>query len=1068
MKLNSRRIILWLSSLLLCIVGMIVGLIYTQKDSILKSTLDHANKDFRGNIKIEKVDIDILKNFPYISIRFTHFQLFERKEKMSPKIMDIENVYLGIDLWHFLQNDLQIKKVVLENGKIHITQDAHSQFNIVEALRPSDEIYKSPNKTFTIDLKAIHLKNIDIKKENTATHIMVETDVQYAIASFQKTIENIKFHIDGVFTLNTFQNQKPTFIYHKHLELHTDLIYDKAIQILQLRKTTASIEGVVFNLIGQIEVKNDVYVDLRLTGNKPNFDLLIALAPEELIPTLRSYDNKGQIYFDAQIKGKTMNSHTPSIQANFGCKNGYIKNTSVNKAIDQLGFHCTFTNGAERSNASSVFELRDFKARPEAGKFVANLTVKNFESPEIDMKLDSDFDLEFLAKFFKLKDLSNINGQVLLSMNFHDIIDLEHPEKALTKLNQAYFSNLSIRHLNFKANNLEIPIRDLNADASVSGQKLELKNCHFQIGHSDLSVNGIVSNLPAVIHKTGEAIWSELHIQSDKIELNEFTGSKDKSASMEEMLTGTKLDLKFKGKANTFITSKSLPIGQYYITNFTTQLKHYHHKLSGLNGTFYINDRDVLIKRLDGKIDKSDFHFEGKIGHYDLWLSDNKIGETEFDFDLTSQELHFKDVFSYKGVNYVPLEYRNEDLKNLKLHGHIALHYNKNLKSTDFYLTEFTGQLKMHPLLLHGFRGNIHLENNLLKIKEFTGNLGENDFYIRGIYHLEKHSSPHQIQIHSKRLNLNEVLSYSLQVDTPKTNHDAGLNIFAAPFPNLNLSVKIDDFSYNKYRLTSISGRARILENHYVYFDKLKLKAADGLVDISGYFNGSNTKKIYFSPDIKVQRLDLDKLFLKFDNFGQDQLVSDNIHGLFSGKIRGKIRMHTDFTTILEESELQIDVKIDNGRLDNYAPMLALSSYIGDKNLTKVKFDTLENRFTLKNGVLSFPNMTINSSLGYMEVSGSQTLEKEMDYYLRLPLKLVGKAAFNKLFKRSPKEIDSTQEDEIIIKDPLKRSRFVNIRLRGTPDNYKLSLEKNKELKKGVQFQKTEDFLFKDIESEWE
>jgi hypothetical protein len=112
--------------------------------------------------------------------------------------------------------------------------------------------------------------------------------------------------------------------------------------------------------------------------------------------------------------------------------------------------------------------------------------------------------------------------------------------------------------------------------------------------------------------------------------------------------------------------------------------------------------------------------------------------------------------------------------------------------------------------------------------------------------------------------------------------------------------------------------------------------------------------------------------------------------------------------------------------------------------------------------------MRINSSLGFLEISGSQTVDLKMDYYVRVPLKLVGKVAFSKLFKRNPKEVSADQEDELIIKDPKRRTRFINIRLLGTPDDYKISLEKNKDLKKGIHFTKTDDFLFKDIESEFE
>ena len=360
------------------------------------------------------------------------------------------------------------------------------------------------------------------------------------------------------------------------------------------------------------------------------------------------------------------------------------------------------------------------------------------------------------------------------------------------------------------------------------------------------------------------------------------------------------------------------------------------------------------------------------------------------------------------------------------------------------------------------------LKNNLLKIHKFAGYLGENDFKLTGKYYLNNNNTFSNINFLSQRLNINEIISYNPPITEGKIDHDAGYNILAEPFPNLNISAKISDLRFNKYHLTNLTANVNVKKNHFVYLNKLQFNAANGLIDMSGYFNGSNPKHIYLNPDIKIQKVNLDEVLFKFDNFGQDVLISENLHGITSGRIKGKIWLHTDFTPSIEDSDLTIDVSIENGRLDNFAPMQAMSTYFGDKNLNRIKFDKLENRLTLKNGKLSIPNMLINSSLGYMEIAGNQDLDLNMDYYLRIPLKLVGKASFNKLFKTKLEEISPEQEDELIIKDPEKRTRFVNVRLLGTPEKYDINLQKNKELKAGVRFDKTEDFLFKTIESEFE
>ncbi len=1049
------------------------GFIYFKKDAIIAEVLKHANEDFKGLVQIEKTTISPFENFPYISIKVHNLKVFESKQVDTLAVIDVKTAYLGFDFWNVVKNNLVVKKLSLENGSFNIIQDNDGNFNIVKAFEPAIEETEDDSMPLILDFKEITLTNIDLKKESLETKIILETDIDSGIASFEKNEKDMQLVLDAKFLFNVFDNGKPTYIYHKHLELHTSFIYHTDTQVVDFLKTTVLLEGADFDMTGKIDVDDGMDVDLRFSGNKPSFDLVIGFAPEELIPVLRSYENRGKVYFDAHFKGKTANNQMPAINAKFGCENGFILNPEVNKSLDQLTFHSTFTNGAARNNSTSKFELKEFNTRPEAGDFKASLAVTNFDSPEIDMQLDSDFDLDFLTKFFKLKDLSNLTGKVLLTMNFHDIIDLQHPEKALEKLNQAYYSKLEIKDLNFKSDSYHLPLENLNVEARITGEMLDLKNCSFKLGESDITLQGKITDFPAVIHQANDPVTAELHINSKKIDVGELTPKTPGKEPLDEQLTNLKFDLVFKGLANTFLTSKSLPVGNYYLTNISAKLKNYEHALKNLNGTFYINENDVLVKRLDGKLDTSDFHFEGKIGHYDLWLADVKNGDTNIEFDLTSNDLYFKDIFTYKGENFMPDEYRNEDLQDFKLHGRVALHYKETLQSTDFYLTELRGKLKMHPLTFKNFNGNVHLENDVLAIRNVSGSLGENDFKLNGTYFLNNPAKTHTLNFESARLNINELITFNepqiaTGTSTTTVDHDAGYNIFKEPFPNARVNAKITDLRFNKYHLTNLTAQAGVKENHFVNIDKLQFNAASGLVEITGYFNGSNPKHVYLHPDIKVQKVNIDEVLFKFDNFGQDVMVSENLHGIVTGRIRGKIWLHTDFTPSMEDTELTIDATIENGRLDNFAPMQAMSSFFGDKNLNRIKFDTLQNRLTFKNGRLSFPNMQLNSSLGYMEISGSQGVDLTMDYYLRIPLKLVGKAAFGKLFGRKPEEISPDQEDDLIIRDTSKKTRFVNVHLTGTPDDFNIALRKNKDVKAGVQFNKTDDFMFEDLKSEFE
>jgi len=75
-------------------------------------------------------------------------------------------------------------------------------------------------------------------------------------------------------------------------------------------------------------------------------------------------------------------------------------------------------------------------------------------------------------------------------------------------------------------------------------------------------------------------------------------------------------------------------------------------------------------------------------------------------------------------------------------------------------------------------------------------------------------------------------------------------------------------------------------------------------------------------------------------------------------------------------------------------------------------------------------------------------MEANMEYYIKVPLKLVTGVAKQKLFgKTNDAAVEETQEDEIIYKDESKKIRYVNIKLSGNSENYNISLIKDKNVK---------------------
>jgi len=1040
------------------LLGALLLYIHNAQKDIIADEITALNQQHKGLIVLADSKLSLFGNFPYISMKLYDLRIYETKADNAPLIMDIDNLYIGLNLWDIAKGNYDIQSLRAKDGTFNIVLHEDGTNNLQNALKSTGET--DEDEPFNLHLKKIKLQNLDIHKLDEATNMDIETFIHEANGGFKLSEDSISAHVESKFQLNVFNNGEETYFHHKNFQLNTDVSFHKNTGILHIKPSRITMEHGDFELNGSLETKNDMNIDLKVKGTKPNFDMFIAFAPEDLIPVLERYKNQGKIYLNGVVQGPLKDGAMPFIEADFGASEAYLENTKERKRINQMGFNGYFTNGEARSLKTMKFSLANMNAKLESGNFSGSILVENFEEPEVDVQLDVDFNLAFMTKFLNITDIENATGNVSLKMNFHDIIDLDNPENALNDLNQAYFSELKVSNLSIASSDIPTPLEQLDVHLIMNGKQATLDTFNLKMGNSDLSMTGYVSDLPAVLHHTETPVNVHLDIQSKVLDLAELTRySTTEKKGINEQITNLSAGFSFIASAKDFTESEYLPKGEFFVDSLYAELKHYPHQLHDFHADILIDEKDLKIVDFMGQIDDSDFHLNGMAHDYRFWMKDTLNGDVNLDITLASDLLRLEDIFSYKGENYVPEEYRHEEFEKLTLHVNSSMHYKDSaLYSIDLDIDRLDTKMHLHPFRFQDFNGRIHYGDEHLVIEDLHGQIGRTVFDVSLNYYLGEDQSvkkrDNSFALNANYIDYDQLFSFNtkpivskkaLEIDSSDvTPHAKAFNIYELPFTDMKFDVRVDHFIRNRIDFQNINASLRTTQDHYVYVDTLSLDAAGGHLNMSGYFNGSDPKHIYLSPNLTLQNIDIDKLLFKFENFGQDHLVSENLHGKISSQIKGKIRVYPDLVPNLDESEIHMDVEVINGRLVNYGPMMMLSDYMGDKNLRNVRFDTLQNRLDITKGKMSIPDMTIESTLGHMELSGTQDMEHNIEYYLKIPWKTVKRAAVYKLFGNKKDKDSIPTDDKIIEVDPNKKIRYLNLKIHGNIDDYKISLGKDK------------------------
>jgi hypothetical protein len=909
---------------------------------------------------------------------------------------------------------------------------------------------------------------ISFLDKQTGQHIV--SQIERVQSSIEDDSLKMEGSLAGKMILDYSGPGNKTLFRKKHVETDIAVIYEKRKELISITTGKLKLEDAIFNVTGNYcLLPNNNSIDIKFAGDKPDLKQIFAFVPESAAKELKHFKYDGHVNFEGTVKGPLGKHKMPRIDLNFGCSEAWLHNSETNKKLDSLAFKGYYTNGDSMNLKTSELRLIGMHAKPGTGVFDGNFIMRDFENPKILMQINSNLELEFIGAFLGIKDLQRITGQISLKMNFKELMDISAPEQSMGKLSEGIQSELSVRNLTFRIPNYPHNVEHLNLHADMRNGFVKLDSLVCTIGHSDFHLDGSLNDLPAIFHAQSKPVIATLHAHSNQMILRELMNiDTAKTHKGKEEIYGFNVGVSLETSVDEVLYSKPLPKGVLKIEHLNAAFKRFPHAFKEFGAELTIADTMLRLKNFAGHIDSSDIQFSGRVNNYALWFEKVKKGRTEIAFDLKSQHLAMHDLLSRRTKRMVQDDWQDEVATNLWLRSKTQLRYDTVFKFANIKIANISGQLTNHDFDLDSIKGNVMFNtNNFIKIDTLTGKIGNSDFNINMRLYTGNDSArkmkENYLIFNSRFLDVDQLTNYTFvaeeeiaEVDSAAATsagqvgkssssvHAKAFNVFETPFINFNASVNIGKVKYRRLWIKNVASNMRMLETHHVYLDTLHMEMAGGKIDARAHFDGSTPDKIYLRTRINVDNVDLEKMLLKLDYLGQDYVINKNVKGRITGQIKGYMRVHPDLTPMIDQSEAQLDINIFNGELTNFAPMAAMATYFKDKNMNKVRFDTLRNVLTFKDNTLNIPTMNINSSLGFLEFSGTQSLDMKMAYYVRIPLKMVTSVGFNMLFHKKREEVDPDQVDAIEYRDKDKRIRFMNLTITGTPDNYKVGLGKRK------------------------
>lgn len=280
-------------------------------------------------------------------------------------------------------------------------------------------------------------------------------------------------------------------------------------------------------------------------------------------------------------------------------------------------------------------------------------------------------------------------------------------------------------------------------------------------------------------------------------------------------------------------------------------------------------------------------------------------------------------------------------------------------------------------------RINALLNGNSVTLQNLQLAIGESDFTIKGelpnfmqSYANAKQAFLGDLQVNCNHLNTNDLLIYD--DSDPKEGEDDAL------IYQINLKLNANKFIYNKLEASQLSSRTVLYPNRteIPYFS---------LQTCGGSFAGEASWKLTdngysLKANHQATHIDMTQLLKSFNNFGQNEITDKHLKGFLTARTDMIIPFDKQLKVQEENLLLVTDMEIKQGELNNYEPLLGLSKFADVNDLKNLRFSELKNTLSIKNRIITIPEMAIKNNALNLAFSGKHSFDNIVNYKVKLAL----------------------------------------------------------------------------------
>gem|GEM_PF-1192958 len=1064
MKKGFKGILKWLLRILLGIVGLLALLIllfYLFRGKITEKALAYVNEMQPGEVVFEKLNLRPFVDFPDVSLRLRKVRFLAPGEPQAGSepmpVLDFNDIYVSMDVVQLVRGTYMISEVRLAEGVINYMVGPDSVSNVEKSLgilfgdEQVDEPVEQAASPIMLDLQRLEIQDLVVNYEDQPAGAAFTVRVNGLESAFSYYPDMVTAAVMLHSEIPLARTRTLTLDKPRSVSFSSAVHFDQVRQQVKLDQSMLDIQDAVFKLEGAMDLDART-LDMDFSAVNSGIDLLNFLLSGILNLDAIEQIGDGSIRLEGNASG-SYDKQLPLIQMHVVAADMGFRVHSIGQSVTGIAFEGSFTNGTRKDLSEAAVHLEDFHVDFPKGSLDAEIHVSNLLAPYADIRLEGDADLSLINEIIRTETVRDMQGNLRFEGDVRGSVD----KRSGTLLDSASLLNIYMDDLGFTLPGYQV--QHLDGAVSVQGTVLGLREFAMVVNNNKMQLEGEAHNLlPWLLEFDADPSFNMAFSAG---ELSPATLLNDSS------MYGPVRDLGFSlnvhagaQELRSALSEKRVPALQLVLADLSGTLAGYAAVSEG-GMTVELAPDTAAVHGLHARIGESDFTLDASLVNYNRFLGKDSAAPLVLQYDLAADRLAASDLFTFDNrFGVLPAPFAAEEIHDLRFKGKIETTVAELLKDSilpdfRFVSDQMHWRLKEYPNTFTNLVLDIERKDSLLVLRHFSGSIGESDFNIRAsVAHLldTSRTITGEVWMGSGLLDLDRLLAYPLLAVPAEEQAMAGVAAGSVPaggvmdgkaadlkpgdgktaeggaveadtlkgappdlskidFPDLAIDLDVKELRAGGNVLKNLGGRLATKPYKIVYFDRFSLQSESGgsmLVD--GQFNVSDPSMYMLSANFDIDTVNMSDFELPIAIGDSVYSLEDNFNGILSADGLAEFFVNPDFSINTDYSTAMFNVRLENGRVRHFAPLGALARYTGNKDLDNVQFGLLRNSFTLMNGAVQIPLMSIESTLGLILLEGEQYLDGNFLYLARLPVSLVRGTAWNLLTNQQNKE---TEEGEV-------------------------------------------------------